>query len=544
MKVLMFGWEFPPHISGGLGTACYGLTHSLGKEDVDVLFVVPKLYGDEPSVKTNLINASVIPYKTIQVNSPSLTEALLSHELESPVEKVISTLTSRSNGAATNSTKSRSLANSYTTNTGESIAVQEEKGFTYIEIPSGLSAYRSPDFEQPSQGVEHWNYAFGESKYTRPFQASTSDVEPDTNNAPAKDRIQDGVEPLERTTPLATDASVKEEDVTAPASDSKEKNIVEEITYKFSGSYGTNLLLEVERYAQVAEEIAKRFTFDVIHAHDWMTYPAGIAAKNVSGKPLIVHVHATEFDRAGEKNIDTRVHSIEQQGMLEADRVVTVSEWTKNIAVTKYNVPEQKVSVVHNGIIRKKNAKVEFTSPLRKAPVVTFLGRITHQKGPLYFVEAAKKVLQEIPDARFVVAGSGDLLPAMIQRVAKLKMSSRFHFTGFLKGNDIQKVWKISSLYVMPSVSEPFGIAPLEAIQAGVPVIISKQSGVAEVMPHAITVDFWNTDQLAESICSVLKYKSLHKTLAKNSKQHIKDITWDKAAKKLNNLYHELIEQY
>ena len=471
MKVLMFGWEFPPHISGGLGTACYGLTHSLGKEEVDVLFVVPKLHGDEPAERVNLINAS-----SISIDSKKSKKGI---KLPS---------------------SSLSKTKDYTTTTGKNISITEEEGFTYIEVPSGLTAYRSPGFSEDSDAVEHWNYSTSE------FASRVSDKK-------------------------------------NPDGSTENSNELRASTYAFSGSYGPNLLEEVERYAQVAAEIAKKLSFDVIHAHDWMTYPAGIAAKEVSGKPLIVHVHATEYDRSGE-NVDTRVHAIESAGMNHADCVVTVSEWTKKIAINRYKVEAEKVRVVHNGIIPKKKDKVEFESPLKKSPIVTFLGRITHQKGPLYFVEAAKKVLEEVPDARFIVAGSGDLLPQMIQQVAKAGISSRFHFTGFLKGKDIEKIWSISNVYVMPSVSEPFGIAPLEAIQAGVPVIISRQSGVAEVMPHAIAVDFWNTEALSEAICSVLKYKSLYKTLKKNSQEEIKKITWDRAAKTLNTLYHELAEQY
>jgi glycogen synthase len=226
--------------------------------------------------------------------------------------------------------------------------------------------------------------------------------------------------------------------------------------------------------------------------------------------------------------------------MAEADCVVTVSHWTKKIAVTKYLIPEDKVQVVHNGIIPKAATVKLPPMPPVGSHIVTFLGRITHQKGPLYFVEAARKVLDQIPGAHFVVAGSGDLLPQMIERIAQLRMSANFHFTGFLKGKDIDRVWSMSDVYVMPSVSEPFGIAPLEAIQAGVPVIISNQSGVAEVMPHAIKVDFWNTNELAASICSVLKYKSLRHTLARNSAIEVEDITWNAAAKKLTQLYHEL----
>jgi glycogen synthase len=477
MKVLMFGWEFPPHISGGLGTACFGLTHSLGKEEVDVLFVVPKLHGDEPSGRVNLINASDIKLKAKDLKARS---------------------------KSVPSTSKKSERKSYTTSSGKKISIQEEQGFTYIEVPSGIHAYRSPGFGEDSQNIEHWNYDISSDKSKIVLHPATKSVSGSPENAIDKNQ---------------------------------------EVSYSFSGAYGPDLLTEVDRYAQVAAEIAKRFSFDVIHAHDWMTYPAGIAAKEVSGKPLVVHVHATEYDRSGEQ-VDTRVHALETEGMQKADCVVTVSEWTKNIAITRYKIDREKIKVVHNGIIMKKREKVEFSSPLKHSPIVTFLGRVTHQKGPLYFVDAAKKVLQEIPDARFIVAGSGDLLPTMIQRVAQAGMSSRFHFTGFLKGNDIQKIWSISNVYVMPSVSEPFGIAPLEAIQAGVPVIISKQSGVAEVMQHAISVDFWNTTALAEAICSVLKYKSLYRTLRKNSKAEIKSVTWDKAAKTINHLYHELTEQY
>jgi len=475
MKVLMFGWEFPPHISGGLGTACYGLSHSLGKEDVDVLFVVPKLHGDEPAERMQLINASEVRIKrtthTSAKNHPASNIRLRTYI--SPGEK--SSQSSREEGA--------------------------EK-ISYIEVPSGISAYRAVEFDEEGYGLERWNY-----------------------------RILDN--------PSEAHLRVYRNKPPDRATLSRDKN---QTTYAFTGAYGPDLLTEVERYAEVAKEIAKRFAFDVIHAHDWMTYPAGIAAKLISGKPLVVHVHATEFDRSGD-HVNGAVHRIEKEGMEMADRVVTVSEWTKKIAVSKYKIDAEKIKVVHNGIVPKKRIRIEFDSPLRHAPIVTFLGRITHQKGPMYFVAAAKQVLTEIPDARFIVAGSGDLLPGMIQQVAQAGMSSRFHFTGFLTQQDIEKIWSITNVYVMPSVSEPFGIAPLEAVQAGVPVIISRQSGVAEVMPHAITVDFWNTTALADAICSVLKYKSLYRTLKKNGRAQVKTITWDRAAKTLNTLYHELVEQ-
>lgn len=467
MKVLMFGWEFPPHISGGLGTACHGLTNSLSKENIDVLFVVPKLHGEESADRTDFINASDIRIETSGTLDQYVSASLVNPKIRQALYSVI----------------------------------KKEQGAEYIEVPSTLTAYRSPGFEKESSAIEHWNYSLAE-----------------------------------------TEVAIEEvETITSPKVD-QNNTLPPTATYKFSGSYGHNLMEEVRRYAQVGAVIADQYDFDVIHAHDWMTYLAGVAAKKVSGKPLVVHVHATEYDRSGE-HVDAQVHAIEYQGMTEADCIVAVSNWTKKIIMSRYNLPENKVKVVHNGIVSKKIAERKPSIPPVGSHIVTFLGRITHQKGPLFFVEAARKVLDRIPDAHFVVAGSGDMMPLMIERIAQLRMSSHFHFTGFLKGKDIEKVWSMSNVYVMPSVSEPFGIAPLEAIQAGVPVIISNQSGVAEVMPHAIKVDFWNSQELAAAICSVLKYKSLSNTLAKNSAEEIGDITWIRAAKKLTQLYYGLTTQ-
>lgn len=430
----MFGWEFPPHISGGLGTACYGLTKSMTRKGIEILFVVPRAYGDED---VNVINAS---------------EILIDESEETVV-----------------------------TNFAEA-AITSSK-IEVIKIHPGIKPY-SHNTGQESYAIEEWSYQIP-----------------------------------------STEKSV---DTSATAKAKK---------YKFSGTYGFSLLEEIESYSEVAAALARHHSFDVIHAHDWLTYQAGIKAKEVSGKPLIVHVHATEFDRAAQ--IDPRVYSIEREGLEKADRIVAVSNWTKRILVSNYNIPETKISVVHNGILTEKAEATVNTPPLRNK-VVTFLGRMTYQKGPLYFIEAARKVLLRLPNVHFVMAGSGDLLPAAIERVAQLRLSSRFHFTGFLKDVQVKKIWSVSDLYVMPSVSEPFGITPLEAIQSGVPVIISKQSGVAEVMPHAIALDFWDVDGLANAMFHVLSHSSLSGTLRKKSKQTLKKITWDTAALKLNHLYHEL----
>lgn len=475
----MFGWEFPPHISGGLGTACAGLTYALEKENVQVLFAVPKLHGGEQAERTTFLNASNIPIfqeKTIV----ELNEDSSSTPIKENVQQGDPALPLNSGSGQ----------------------------HTRLEIPSYLSPYTSGSESATSFALERWNYSFGDADdYTLP-----ANLRPAYRREAAKYR-------------------------------GKQMRIVKE-PYSFSGSYGPDLMEEVHRYADAAAEIARHHSFDVIHAHDWMTYLAGIEAKKISGKPLVVHVHATEIDRSG-AHVNSNIFAIEKQGMEQADKVVTVSHWTKAIAVKHYHVKENKIEVIHNGITPKQEDAV--TKPLGPplgSEIITFLGRITHQKGPMYFVEAARKVHEQFPDAHFVVAGSGDQLPQMIERIAQVRLSAYFHFTGFLKANDIDRIWAMSHVYVMPSVSEPFGIAPLEAIQAGVPVILSKQAGVSEVMPHAIKVDFWNTEALAEAICNVLRFKSLANTLKRNGSEQIKNITWDKAAKKLTTLYHDLSSKH
>ena len=372
MRVLMFGWEFPPHIAGGLGTACYGMTRGLARNDVDVTFVVPHAYGDEDQRFTHVLNASDV-------------EALYG-------------------------------------STGSGADDILEK-MSFIHIDSNMVPYISPE--------EYEQY---QERYVKSGQKVWS----------------------------TTDAWKQR--------------------YTFSGKYGANLMEEVARYAVVAAQVAKDLEgqFDVIHAHDWLTYFAGIAAKRVSGKPLVVHMHATEFDRSGE-NINRRVYAIEKAGMQAADRVIAVSELTRRIVIGKYGIPADKVVTVHNAV---RFGESEEAAPERavKDKVVTFLGRITYQKGPDYFVEAAAKVLQRVSDVRFVMAGSGDLMNHVVRRVAQLGIADRFHFTGFLKGGEVQRMFRLSDVYVMPSVSEPFGISPLEAMRSGVPVIISRQSGVAEVL--------------------------------------------------------------
>lgn len=428
----MFGWEFPPHIAGGLGTACYGMTRGLARNGVEVIFVMPRAYGDEDQRFARVVNASDV--ETIGTRDHEFSEELL--------EKV-----------------------------------------SFIHIDSNMLPYISPE-----------EYAAYHDEFVRSGRTH-------------------------------------------------EWTDVWKQRYTFSGKYGANLMEEVARYAMVAAQVAKDLEgqFDVIHAHDWLTYFAGIAAKRVSGKPLVVHMHATEFDRSGE-NINRRVYAIEKAGMQAADRVIAVSELTRRIVIGKYGIPADKVVTVHNAV---RFGESEEAAPERavKDKVVTFLGRITYQKGPDYFVEAAAKVLQRVPDVRFVMAGSGDLMNHVVRRVAQLGIADRFHFTGFLKGGEVQRMFRLSDVYVMPSVSEPFGISPLEAMRSGVPVIISRQSGVAEVLDYAIKVNYWDVDALADAIYGLLTYPALGRMFASKGLEEVTGLKWTNAAAKIKTVYETVVAE-
>ena len=427
----MFGWEFPPHIAGGLGTACYGMTRGLARNGVEVTFVMPRAYGDEDRRFVRVINASDV--ETVFGN--------VSSDAADIIEKM-----------------------------------------SFIHIDSNLIPYNSPD---DNNSYHHEFVKSGEKRW------ETTDVWSQR--------------------------------------------------YTFSGKYGANLMEEVARYAIVAAEVAKELEgqFDVIHAHDWLTYFAGIAAKRVSGKPLVVHMHATEFDRSGE-NINTQTYAIERAGMMAADKVIAVSNLTRNIVIERYGIPADKVVTVHNAV---RFAENESEVPERGVTdkVVTFLGRITYQKGPDYFVEAAAKVLKRVPNVRFVMAGSGDMMNHVIRRVARLGIADRFHFTGFLRGEDVHRMFQLSDVYVMPSVSEPFGISPLEAMRSNVPVIISKQSGVAEVLDYAVKVDYWDVDAMADAIYGLITYPALSRMFAKKGLEEVTNLKWNNAAAKIKAVYEEVV---
>ena len=297
------------------------------------------------------------------------------------------------------------------------------------------------------------------------------------------------------------------------------------------------MFAEIGRYADMAGQLAAVETFDVIHAHDWMTYKAGIAAARISGKPLVVHVHSTEFDRSGE-HVNQRIYDIEREGMHAAARVIAVSFLTKNVVVSRYAVPADKVDVVYNAIDLNGGYQPNHIQPIRSdEKIVLFLGRITMQKGPEYFVAAAKKVLEVMPNVRFIMAGSGDMIRQTIEMAAGMGIGHRMLFTGFLRGADVERVFRMADLYVMPSVSEPFGIAPLEALSNEVPVIISKQSGVSEVLDHVLKVDFWDVNEMANKIIAVLRHAPLHKTLREQGKIEVCKLSWVDSARQCVEVY-------
>ncbi len=418
MKALMFGWEFPPHILGGLGTASYGLTKGMYNcGDMEISFVIPKPWGDEEKGFANIIGACNTPVAWREVN------------------------------------------------------------WDYVEGRIGK-------LMNPQMYYDLRDHIYADFNHMR-----------------------------------LNDLGCIE----------------------FSGRYPDNLLEEINNYSIVAGVIARTVPCDVIHSHDWLTYPAGIHAKNVTGKPLVIHVHATDFDRS-RGNVNPTVFAIEKDGMNNADHIITVSNLTRQTVIDKYGIDPSKVTTVHNAVIPLSDDLLSIPKPQSNEKIVTFLGRITMQKGPEYFVEAAVKVLQKNRNVRFVMAGSGDMMDKMIALAAKRGVADRFHFTGFLRGKQVYEMLKASDVYIMPSVSEPFGISPLEAMQMGVPSIISKQSGCAEILNNVIKTDYWDIDAMADAIYSIISYPAMYNSLKDEGIEEMKGITWEKAGQKVIDIYKQVIK--
>jgi glycosyltransferase involved in cell wall biosynthesis len=414
----MYGWEFPPHILGGLGTASFGLIKGMSMQpDMEITFVMPKPWGDEDQSFLRIIGACHTPIVWRDVN------------------------------------------------------------YDYV-------FRRLSSFMDPAKYFELRKHIYDDFSY----------------------RHVDDLGCIE-----------------------------------FSGRYPDNLLEEINNYSIVAGVIARTEQYDIIHAHDWLTYPAGIHTKVISGKPLVIHVHATDYDRS-RGNVNPDVYHIEKNGMDYADRIVTVSNLTRQTVIEKYHQHPDKVVTVHNAVEPLGREILAITDKRGVTDkIVTFLGRITMQKGPEYFVEAAAKVLKKTNNVRFVMAGSGDMMDKMIRLAAARHISDRFHFTGFMKGKQVYEIFRASDVYVMPSVSEPFGISPLEAMQCGVPSIISKQSGCAEILNHAIKLDYWDIEALADAIYGLISYPRLHAFLQEEGMKEVNGIKWEYAGQKVRRVYESVL---
>jgi len=453
----MLGWEFPPHISGGLGTACYGMTRGLDEIGVSVCFVLPT---------------------AVPVGLPSHVE------LRSPADLPA--------GVSIDSPPSEKI-------------VREE--FDRVElhrVDALLQPYGTPaSFEREIRTLI--------GKQTA---------------------VTAGDRPAERA-PAGAAAEAPARQPPLPPSG----------TFADAGGahYAGDLMAQIHRYARLALELAEQEQFDVIHAHDWMTYPAGLAVAAATGRPLVIHVHSTEFDRAG-ANINQRVYEIERTGMHGAARVVCVSHLTRNIVTSRYGVDPAKCEVVYNAVDLPEGDDWQMQPIKQTEKLVLFLGRVTMQKGPEYFLRAAKKVVEKFTNVRFVMAGSGDMIAQCVREAADLKIGRYVTFTGFLRGGDVARIFKMADLYVMPSVSEPFGIAPLEALSHNVPVIISRQSGVSEVLTHVLKVDFWDIDEMANKILAVLRHAPLQRALRQHGHIELRKLSWKDSAVRLNEIYTGLVE--
>jgi len=305
--------------------------------------------------------------------------------------------------------------------------------------------------------------------------------------------------------------------------------------------YGKEFWLEIAKFAEEAKALAKEHQHDVIHVHDWMTYQAGEKVKEISGKPLIAHVHATEMDRTG-GHPNQMIFDIEKNGYEKADHIIVVSGLTKKILEKYYQIPGDKISVVHNAVYvqeheRRNVAEKHFK---KNDKVVLFLGRVTVQKGPEYFVDMARQVLSKRNDVKFVIAGNGDMMPQIINRIIGYGLQEKIICAGFLNGGDVERAFYHANLYVMPSVSEPFGLSALEAVEFKTPVLMSKSSGVSEVIRNCLFVDFWDVNKMASQVMAVLDYPVLGKTMVSNATHEARFLTWHKQAQKIRKIYHQL----
>jgi glycogen synthase len=537
----MLGWEFPPHISGGLGTACLGLTQGLAHVGVEVLFVVPRAHGDEDARFAKILGANQIsvpdssraPAPGTRGRKRSRTAGRVARpetERLAPLEEQGSERESELDGDRATPAGEPTSAPS---GSPEDEAVYEALRVLAIESPLlpylGEEAFEERVRDLARRGV--LGAQLGLSGLGEEARASVEELARLLGGPDAQTALRESAAGWDAPTETAgTEAEVARE--RAPELRTR--------TLDFTGAYGPGLFEEVSRYALVIGELARRERFDVIHAHDWMTYPAGLLARKLTGKPLVVHMHACEYDRSGE-HVNERIRRVEQIGLDGADRIVCVSHYTANILRRRYGTPKQKLRVVHNAVTHKEQLEGWHAEKTIPEPIVLFLGRVTFQKGPDYFLEAAARVIQIERRVKFVVSGSGDMLPTMVERAARLGLARHVHFTGFLRGAEVERMYAMADIYVMPSVSEPFGISPLEAMALDVPVIVSRQSGVSEVLRNALKVDFWDVQEIANKILALLAYPALREELLEEGKEEVRTLRWDVRGQAVRDIYAELL---
>lgn len=505
----MLGWEFPPFITGGLGTACFGLTKALDRAGVEVTFVLPKSVDDSTASHVRLVSPQQIAAAPASAPAPA------------PSAPPKPTHLALHNGAGPHAESVERFIERIAPTIRAAEATTQ--GTTFVELPAEFPSVYGPG------GLD--------APLPEPLRVLLERIRSEGGISVERLRVLAeagafGGRPIDEIDAALFSALPEAgppKGATAPG----------QIARDGVPDYGGDLIAAADRYARFAVEACRGRAFDVIHAHDWLTYPAGLALRKLTGKPLIVHVHSTEFDRSGE-HPNQQVYSIERRGMWGADRVIAVSMLTKNVCVNRYGVDPDKIDVVYNGVdLDPRDYGIQ---PIHtRDRIVLYFGRITLQKGPEYFIRAAKRVLEVMEDVKFVVAGSGDQAARMIEMAAELGIGHKVLFTGFLRGKDIARVFALADLYVMPSVSEPFGIAPLEAISHNVPVLISKSSGVSEVLLHALKVDFWDIEDMADKIVAVLRHPPLSRALREGSMFEVRGISWDGAATQCVRAYEAVV---
>ena len=417
VKVLMFGWEFPPIITGGLGTSCYGLTRHLALNDVDTIFVLPKI--TEP-----------MNHYFLEVVDSTFFEK----EQSSKAEK------------------------------------EQQSSFSYdhliecIDHESLLAPYESNEWYQNIYGKLKNQHLFGE-----------------------------------------------------------------------------DLFCEVDRYSSLAKTIASQREFDIIHVHDWMSFEAGVIAKEVSEKPLVVHIHTTEYDRRPGAE-DHKIIDIEKNAFQKADRIVAVSKQLREQIHIKYGIEKSKIEVIYNAI--EKGDTIEFDQQIEyfnNKKVVFFLGRITSQKGPMVFLDAAEKILKNRNDIVFIMAGDGDMAPFVIEECQKRELQNDFFFPGHLRSVEKEKLFALSDLYVLPSLAEPFGITPVEVMKYDIPIVMTEGLGAHEIIPEAIEFKYNDPEDLAQKIQLVLGSDKIQEDIIKNYGKNLDRLDWNISAQKMKALYCEIL---